>query len=138
MTHLSHAWAGESHLLLYGCATMVLFGSIYYIVPRLTGCEWFSSNLIRIHFWGAAYGIGMVVVLLLIGGAVQGAAWFSEDPSPVVAYQKSQPFLIGRSIGWVLLLFSHITFAMHLGLMLLRLGRPAGDPTLFHKKEAHG
>jgi cytochrome c oxidase cbb3-type subunit 1 len=135
LTQMSHAWTGETHLLLYAFASMALFGSMYYIVPRLTGCEWFSSNLIRVHFWGAAYGIGMVAVLMLIGGAVQGGAWFAESPNPILAWEKTQPFLIGRSIGWVLLLFAHITFAMHFGLMLIRLGRPAGDPTLFHHAE---
>jgi len=31
---------------------------MYYIVPRLVGCEWLSASFIRLHFWGSGYGIG--------------------------------------------------------------------------------
>jgi hypothetical protein len=41
------------------------------------------------------------------------------------------PFLVGRSIGWVFLIFAHFIFALHFLTMLLRLGRPSGRPTLF-------
>src|SRR5205823_11684973 len=40
VTHLTQFSAGEMHLIVYGFFTMVMFGSMYYIVPRLVGCEW--------------------------------------------------------------------------------------------------
>ena len=49
-----------------------MFGAIYYIVPRLTGREWASSNLIRIHFWGTFLGVMLMFFVLTVGGLIQG------------------------------------------------------------------
>jgi len=128
---------GENHLGIYTFFTMVIFGSMYYIVPRLVGCEWFSSSMIRLHFWSCAYGIGFFVMLLLVGGIFQGSLWADKDVYNVDAMQAMEPFVIGRCIAWVLLTFGHIIFALHYLLMLLRLGRPSGTPTLLETKEEH-
>jgi cytochrome c oxidase cbb3-type subunit 1 len=39
----------------------------------------------------------------------------------------------------VLVGIGHLIFALHFGLMLLRIGQPGGQPTLFatHDEEAH-
>jgi cytochrome c oxidase cbb3-type subunit 1 len=37
-------------LLLYSFYSMVMFGAIYYITPRLVGCEWLSSSMIKTSF----------------------------------------------------------------------------------------
>src|SRR5438105_15797913 len=39
------------HLGLYAFFTMVIFGSMYYIVPRLVGRECRYASLIKLHFW---------------------------------------------------------------------------------------
>src|SRR5213079_1135349 len=59
--------------------TMILFGSMYYIVPRLVGREWRYATLIKLHFWASAYGIGLMSLMLLIGGLAQGAS--QNDPA---------------------------------------------------------
>src|SRR5207237_5545268 len=40
-----------SHLGLYAFFTMTIFGSMYYIVPRLVGREWRYGYLIKMLFW---------------------------------------------------------------------------------------
>ena len=47
---------------------MVMFGAMYYIVPRLTGWEWASARLIQAHFWFTAVGVLLYVALLTWGG----------------------------------------------------------------------
>ena len=61
ITQFTNFSAANSQLMIYGFFSMVMFGSIYYVVPRLVGCEWLSSRMISIHFLGAAYGIGILV-----------------------------------------------------------------------------
>jgi cytochrome c oxidase cbb3-type subunit 1 len=128
---------GENHLGIYAFFTMVIFGSMYYIVPRLVGCEWFSSTMIRLHFWACAYGIGFCVMLMLVGGIFQGSLWGDHDVYTTDSVLAIEPFVIGRVIAWVLLTFGHVIFALHYLLMLLRLGRPSGTPTLLESKEEH-
>ena len=55
--HFTEASTAYSHLGLYAFFTMVMFGSMYYIVPRLVGREWRYATLIKLHFWASAYGI---------------------------------------------------------------------------------
>ena len=83
------------------------------------------------HFLAAAYGIGLVVCTTLAGGFVQGVAWSDPAQGPTLVTQSLMPFLVGRSLGWLFLIVSHLFFAVHFLTMLLRLGRPSGRPTLF-------
>jgi len=53
----TQAWYGYQIVAVYGFFSMSMFGAIYYIVPRLAGCEWLSVRLIRNHFWFSVYGI---------------------------------------------------------------------------------
>ncbi|MDQ6766089.1 MAG: cbb3-type cytochrome c oxidase subunit I, partial [Verrucomicrobiota bacterium] len=61
-----------SHLGLYAFFTMIMFGSMYYIVPRLVGREWRYASLIKLHFWASAYGIMLMILMLVVGGIAQG------------------------------------------------------------------
>ncbi|HWB58257.1 MAG TPA: cbb3-type cytochrome c oxidase subunit I [Chthoniobacteraceae bacterium] len=123
--------SGYSLLLIYGFFSMVMFGSIYYIVPRLVGCEWLSSRLINFHFLGSAYGIGVFVAVLLAGGLWEGGAWSNPEIHYDTAISFLQPAFAGRLLAWIGLGGAHLLFALHYLTMLLRLGRPAGRPTLF-------
>lgn len=123
--------SGLSLLMLYGFFSMVMFGSIYYIVPRLVGCEWLSSRFINFHFLGAAYGIGILTVMLLVGGVVEGAMWSNPGVHSDTAISSLAGFFAGDILAWIFLAGAHLLFALHYLTMLLRLGRPAGRPTLF-------
>src|SRR2546428_3905310 len=68
--NFTQASIAYSHLGLYAFFTMVIFGSMYYIVPRLVGREWRYASLIKLHFWASAYGIGLMTLMLLAGGVL--------------------------------------------------------------------
>src|SRR4030095_4256409 len=61
-------------LSLFGFFAMVMFGAIYYIVPRMTQQQWPSTGLVKVHFWVSASGILLCVVSLIVGGVQQGLA----------------------------------------------------------------
>ncbi len=117
LTHFTHATVAHAHLGLYGFVTMIMFGSIYYVLPRLLGREWVSEALIKWHFWLVAVGLLIYLVPLTVGGILQGVAM--ADPTTtweqVVAAMK--PGLIGRSVGGALLTAGHLVFAWHVWLM---------------------
>jgi len=135
VTHFTDYTIGHSHLGLYAFFTMIMFGSMYYIVPRLVGCEWRSAVLIKIHFWSCAYGIIFMVLILTVGGLMQGlmmrdaAIGFDKIVENMAVYKYF------RSVSGVLLTVGHVVFAFHFALMLLRLGRTEGGPTLFRPLE---
>src|SRR5439155_1508027 len=83
----------------YALFSMVIFGSMYYIVPRLIGREWRYASLIKLHFWASAYGIGLMTLMLLAGGFLQGSSM--EDPSLTFSesVETVLPYLRGRSLA---------------------------------------
>ena len=136
--NFSQASVAYSHLGLYAFFTMIIFGSMYYIIPRLVGREWRYASLIKLHFWGSAYGIGLMILMLLAGGFLQGA----NAENPALPFNESVqtilPYLRGRSLSGVLLTVSHCIFAFHFGLMLFGLGRTSSVPTFLNPVETEG
>ena len=132
VAHFTHYTVAHAHLGAYGFFTMTMFGLFYYMVPRLTGREWVSSGLIRVHFWCAATGITIYFVALSIGGWWQGR--MQNDPNVpwgnVVTYLL--PYLFTRSVAGTLMAVGHVAFAVLLVMNLAGRGRQrAGGPTFF-------
>lgn len=131
VTHFTHYTVGHAHLGMYAFFTMIMFGAMYYIIPRLIGWEWPSAKLISIHFWMTALGVTLMFLSLSIGGIVQGLAL--EDPKvPFMAtISYTLPFLLTRSISGIMITVGHIAFAILFVMMLTRRGEERTEPTLF-------
>ena len=136
--NFTQASIAYSHMGLYAFFTMVMFGSMYYIVPRLVEREWRYATLIKLHFWASAYGIGLMTLMLLAGGYVQGGSMDNASLPFLESTQSVLPYLRGRSLSGLLLATSHFIFAFHFGLMLLGLGRTSTVPTFLNPVEAEG
>ena len=134
--HFSEASVAYSHLGLYAFFTMVMFGSMYYIVPRLVGREWRYATLIKLHFWASAYGVGLMSLMLLVGGLAQGVTQNDPSMSFIQSVSSALPYLRGRTVAALLLTVSHFIFAFHFGLMLFGLGRTSTVPTFLNPVEA--
>jgi cytochrome c oxidase cbb3-type subunit 1 len=136
---------GVKHALLIGFFSMVMFGAIYYITPRLVGCEWLSRTFIKIHFLGTAYGGATIIALFLIGGVATGFTLhdsavdggreftFANVTQDARVYQAVKTY-----IGYTFFGVAQLVFAIHFIFMRLRIGQPAGEPTLLaNPEEAH-
>ena len=105
---------------------------MYYIMPRLVGREWRYASLIKIHFWASAYGIGLMTLMLLAGGLVQGLSMNDPTLDFTESTQSVLPYLRGRTLAEGLLVVAHCVFAYHFVLMILGLGRTADVPTFLN------
>jgi cytochrome c oxidase cbb3-type subunit 1 len=130
VVHFTHHTIGHAHLGLYGFVTMVFFGSIYFIVPRVSGREWPSPWLIGAHFWLASIGIAIYFVALSIGGWLQGGAMLDASRPFMDSVAVTIPYLKARSIGGGLMVLGHLVFVAHF--VMLLAGKSAGQnqPTL--------
>ncbi len=133
--HFTEVSSAYSHLGLYAFFTMVMFGSMYYIVPRLVGREWRYASLIKLHFWASAYGVMLMVLMLFVGGIVQGRDLNNAALPFAESTQSVMPYLRSRSMSGMLLTVGHFIFAFHFGLMLLGLGRTSSMPTFLNPQE---
>src|SRR3954468_18986065 len=134
----SQASVAYSHMGLYAFVTMILFGSMYYIVPRLVGREWRYASLIKLHFWASAYGVGLMSLMLLAAAVAQGSALENAGLPFTETTQSILPYLRGRSLAGLLMTASHFIFAFHFGLMLFGLGRTSSVPTFLNPVESEG
>ena len=116
---------GLEQLLVYGCASMVVFGASYFILPRLTGALWPSAKLVHVHFWATAIGFLAAVVAWLVGGWQNGQLL----ANPAVAYadilRAGASWCLVLKISAVLLLVGHVAFALNAFGMILKAPAPA-------------
>lgn len=142
ITHFTHYTVAHAHHGMYAFFTMVMFGSIYYILPRILLKEWPSAKLISLHFWATAGGITLYVVVMSIAGIQQGLA-LNALPVGADGHAGSPiPFLtiVANTIQWLelrtvaglVIAIGHIAFAINFTWMLVQ-PRQAGatEPTLF-------
>ena len=137
VTHFTHFTVGHAHHGAYGFFAMILFGGVYYMMPRMLHREWPSASLIKIHFWGSALGILLMVFALQIGGWIQGLQMNNPEIAFLDVVQNTMPWLKARSVSGFLLLVAHIAFAVNFFWMLFAAGKikTKDTPTLFNAKE---
>lgn len=129
--------SGVQTLLLGGGVSMVLFGAIYFIMPRLSGCEWLSSTLVSVHFLGGAYGACMGGSMLVLSGLASGSILNEADSTFSQVIETGSAYYWGNTISYGILWVAYSAFALHFLLVALRIGQPAGEPTLFRVKRGH-
>jgi cytochrome c oxidase cbb3-type subunit I len=104
---------------LFGFYSMILFGAVYYILPRLLNRQWLFPKLIETHFWFFVAGLGLLFFDLTIGGLIQGFGL--EDPQvPMIAVNDLLgPFLAIQNFAALLLLVANLGFAIAFALIVL-------------------
>jgi cytochrome c oxidase cbb3-type subunit 1 len=136
VVHFTHAIVGHSHHGLYAFFTMVMFGSIYYILPRVLHREWPSATLISLHFWTTAIGSLVMVIVLSIVGTKQGLA-MNNASIPFLSMEQADVVratiegLKLRSYTGILITIGHLAFAINFTWMLFRPRADHTVPTLF-------
>lgn len=141
VTHFTHFTVGHAHHGVYSFFTMIMFGAVYYMLPRLLFREWPSAMLILAHWWLCAVGITFMVVVLSVGGWVQGLqlnALVEDDGLLLPLYEfaqvvdMTQVYMVGRSISGFMLTLGHLAFAISIFWMLAlpRGNQDSTGPTL--------
>ena len=142
VTHFTHFTVAHAHLGAYGFVTMVLFGAIYFMMPRVLNWEWPYPKLITLQFWLAASGILIYFIGLSIGGWLQGEAMLDAKRPFMESVTLMAPYLVSRSVGGSLMSLSHLIFVFHFLAMALRFGPTRTSAALFWQQglqeRAHG
>lgn len=137
LTQFSIAGYGFEILALYAFFSFVMFGAIYFIVPRVTGREWLSRRLITMHFFFSIYGIATVAIVAIFGGLMQGYGQEQWEQPWIEVSKFAVPYAWATTLSWCFILFSNIFFFLHLTFMWLRLGRRSTHPTLLVSAHGH-
>ncbi|MBC7787923.1 MAG: cbb3-type cytochrome c oxidase subunit I [Methylophilaceae bacterium] len=121
-THFTHFTVAHAHLGNYGFFTMIMFGAIYFIMPRVVGWEWPYPWMISAHFWLVTIGFAIYFIGLSIGGWLQGRDMLDAAKPFMDSVLVTIPYLKARSVGGSLMVLGHLVFAVHFILLALRYG----------------
>ncbi|HCY62724.1 MAG TPA: hypothetical protein DHV59_07825 [Oxalobacteraceae bacterium] len=122
VTHFTHFTVAHAHLGMYGFVSMVIFGGVYFAMPRILDTPWPKPKLIALHFWLVLTGFAIYIVTLSIGGVLQGLTLLDPARQFMDSVAVTLPWLQGRSLGGTLMTLGHLCFAMHVVLISLRSG----------------
>jgi len=135
VTHFTHFTVAHAHLGLYGFFTMVMFGAVYFVMPRVMAWEWPYPKLIAAHFWLVVLGFAVYFVGLTIGGWLQGMAMLDASKPFMESVKVTIPYLQSRSVGGAIMTLGHLVFAGHFAAMALRYGPRRIGAALLHVRK---
>lgn len=123
LLHFTNHTVGHAHFAAYGFVSLLLFGAIYGLLPRLFGAD--SSLLhVRLHFYLALGGLALYVASMTIAGVLQGLSWAEGAPF-IASVVGNAPWYVVRAIGGSLMAASHVVLAWNLYLMRKPAHAPA-------------
>ncbi len=109
LSHYTDWTVGHVHSGALGWVGLVSMGSIYYLLPRLSGKqEMWSKRLIEVHFWVATIGIVLYIASMWIAGVMQGLMWRAVNTDGTLTYtfvesvKATFPYYVIRLSGGVL------------------------------------
>lgn len=108
--HFSQWVVGHAHLALLGTFSFILTSSFYYSIPRLTGREYFSTGMIRAHYWLKTLGFILMMVSLTIAGLIQSAGWAFGIPIDQWGLQI-RPYWFFRELSGIMIFTGQAIFA---------------------------
>jgi len=110
--HFTDFTVAHSHLTMYGIISFLLWGSMYAVIPRLTGQEP-PQLTVGAHFWFALIGLLFYTVPLMYGSTLKGLMWLEGKPF-IDSVVLMAPYWLWRAIGGSLMWLSHLLFAYNL------------------------
>jgi cytochrome c oxidase cbb3-type subunit 1 len=108
VTQFTYFAQAQQQLALYGGVTLLLFGAIYFAVPRLTGRAWASAAFVRGHVVLAFVGVALLVVSLAAAGWIQGHALNNAKTSFGAIADSTRSWLLGATAAQGILLLGNI------------------------------
>src|SRR5437868_9474294 len=87
LSHYTDWGIAHVHGGALGWVGFITMGSIYYLLPRLSGQhKMWSTKLIDLHFWVATIGIVLYIAAMWIAGVMQGLMWRAVNPDGTLTY----------------------------------------------------
>jgi cytochrome c oxidase cbb3-type subunit 1 len=116
----------QTQLALTGAFSMIIFGAIYFLVPRITNQSWPSASLIRAHYVAAIFGTSALVISLAGAGIVQGRDLADATISFADIAAHTRPWLLVATAAQALLLLGNALLTFHFARVIV--AKPAVAP----------
>jgi len=121
LSHYTDWTIGHVHSGALGWNGMIVFGSLYYLFPRLWGRnQLYSLKLVNWHLWLATLGIVIYAAVMWVAGITQGLMWREYDDqgflvnSFIETVSAIHPEYVMRTIGGLLYLGGALVMAYNI------------------------
>lgn len=133
LSHYTDWTIGHVHAGALGWVAMISIGSIYALVPWVTGQkQMWSVKLIDSHFWLHTVGVVFYIASMWIAGVMQGLMWRATNPDGTLTYSfveslnATYPYYLGRFLGGTMVLLGMLMMAYN----VVRTWQAARDVSL--------
>lgn len=75
--------------------------------------------------------------MMVLSGLASGSILNEADSTFSQVIETGSAYYWGNTISYGILSVAYLAFALHFLLVALRIGQPAGEPTLFRVKRGH-
>jgi cbb3-type cytochrome c oxidase subunit I len=110
LTHFTHWVVGHAHIAVLGFAGFVAIGTVYSLLPSISGRELYSRRMADLHYWMMLAGLGLMFLSLTIAGLVQGNNWLNGEAFYRVVPQM-KIYMILRAISGAAILSGLVLMA---------------------------
>ncbi|MFW2331620.1 MAG: cytochrome-c oxidase, cbb3-type subunit I [Nitrospinota bacterium] len=134
LAHYTDWIIGHVHSGALGWVSMVSFGAIYHLVPRLYNTKIYSDKLVNYHFWTATIGMVIYISSMWVSGIMQGMMWRAYNEYGSLTYTFAEvvaqmyPFYVIRFIGGTVFFLG--TLIMIYNILMTVAARRSTEPEL--------
>ena len=104
ISHYTDWTVGHVHSGALGWNAFITFGTLYFLIPKLAGCDLASKRLVNIHFWLALVGVLLYIIAMWGAGISQGLMALSLDDYGQLKYSFLDIMLMNAPYHWIRLL----------------------------------
>jgi len=120
LSHYTDWGIAHVHSGALGWVGFITMGSIYYLIPRMSGKkEMWSTLLVDVHFWVATIGVVLYIASMWIAGVMQGLMWRAVNADGTLTYtfvegvKATFPYYVIRLSGGILYLSGMLMMAFN-------------------------
>jgi cytochrome c oxidase cbb3-type subunit I/II len=121
IAHFTDWIVAHVHVGGLGWNGFLIFGILYWLVPRMWNTNLFSTKLANVHFWLGTLGIIFYALPMYVSGVVQSLMWKEFNPEGFLVYKnflettvQILPLYGLRAIGGALYLIGAIIMTYNL------------------------
>ncbi|HEY3308517.1 MAG TPA: cbb3-type cytochrome c oxidase subunit I [Desulfuromonadaceae bacterium] len=134
VTHFNNWTVGHAHIAMLGFGGYIALGTMYHILPIVTGRSLYSQRLVSLQFGLITFGLTGFFLVLTAAGLLQGGAWNNGETVYRVLPQLA-PYMISRAALGIFILTSSLIGFYNVAMTLLK-GRELEVDELQRAEEA--
>ncbi|MHB1332257.1 MAG: cytochrome-c oxidase, cbb3-type subunit I [Sulfuriferula sp.] len=129
LSHYTDWTIGHVHSGTLGWVSMITFGSMYHMIPKLWDTKIWNQKMVSVHFWFATIGVLLYITAMWISGILQGLMWRAFDQygnlqySFVESVAAVHPFYVMRAVGGMFFLTGMVIMFVNVAMTIRRAKR---------------